>query len=124
MVAVVHGITMKKKQKSKNDVEFDMFIICMDNLHKQFDVQDRLGEVLNIIAPSGTSDSEIFSESIDDYIKLMKYTFDDHYENIEWYVYELDWGKKSDKLHITTADKKEHTINNYEMLYKAIKDQL
>lgn len=77
--------------------------------------EDAIKKVFPNTYSAGLNDTIIISN----YIKLLKERFNDAYDNIDYYIYELDWGRKATEKSIT-KDNKPIPINTIEDLWNLI----
>ena len=81
------------------------FIECMNFIKKMEDLETKFDEVIREISYDGYC--SIFSQYQVEYLKLLERFFLDDYEDsdIEYFVYETEWGARADTYYITIRDK-------------------
>jgi len=95
-------------------ISYDNFYYALTKLKKFMDEQDKLTQVINVIAPSGTCVCEFGNEFLDDYINLLEHLVDDNSNWVSWFVFENEFGEK--KLDVKIGDKK-YKIKSDKILY-------
>ena len=83
----------------------DEFIECMNFVKKMEDLETKFDEVVREISYDGYC--SIFSQYQVEYLKLLERFFLDDYgdSDIEYFVYECEWGARADNYYITIRDK-------------------
>jgi len=95
-------------------ISYDDFHYALTKLKKFLDEQDKLTQVINVIAPSGTCVCEFGNEFIDDYINLLECSVNDDSNWVSWFVFENEFGKKGLIINI---DNKKYKIKSDKLLY-------
>src|SRR5882724_9949374 len=93
------------------------FIDSIENLKNFLNEREKLQNVLDVISPSSTGVVELGGKFIDDYVDLMKITFNDSYNWIDWFVWDNDFG--NNELEVT-IDKIETKITDSKTFYTTI----
>jgi hypothetical protein len=94
--------------------QFEKYINCLKEF---FDEQEKLDNVLKVIAPSGTSVCEFGNKFVDDYIDLMENALNDDAHWISWFVFDNNFGNK--KLTIMIGNNY-HKISSTKKFYDVV----
>lgn len=103
---------MNKSNLTCEDLE-----IAINNLQKFFEEQEKLDNIIKVIAPTSTGVVEFGGEFIDAYINLLEKSFDDNFQWISWFIFENDFGRKEMEAR-GSSDKKLTKIKTVKQLYK------
>ena len=81
----------------------------MESIQKQYATDYKIGGLITDIGDveiMGSNNRFVFTRQlIDDTLKALAHEFDDRAGWISYFVYETEFGAKSDELHIIKADK-------------------
>ena len=99
-----------------NNMTYKQFKQYMDNIKAVDKYSQSLNEVLNSLSNHGLN---FFSMDkwITDIIGLLQITMRDEFSTIDYFIYEIEWGKKG-KDCITEKDGTKTSLRNYRELYK------
>lgn len=71
-----------------------IFLECIKSIEKQFSIDRKCSEAFKVILPNDYTTTYDNSSIIDTFIKLLKELTKDEDEWIDYYIYELDFGRK------------------------------
>lgn len=108
--------------KGNIEINKDKFIEIINNLEKQYEHDRKCSDAFSIILPNDYislyDNGLLFSTIID----FLKEAFDDNISNsnIEYYIYELNFGKEEMSATAVTIDDKTFSLTNAEGLYNLL----
>ena len=96
----------------------EKFIEYLERYKELVDIEEKVDETLKLLNP------DFNSLALDKHgtliLDMLKDLADDKFDLIDYFVYELDWGKNG-KNCITEKDGKRYSLTNYNELYECIK---
>ena len=99
----------------------ELFVKSIDDIEKQVNRDREISDSLDTVLRDGYNNSVIFSTIlINSYIKLLKELTNDEDDNIEYFMWELDFGKKANEYVITEQDGNIVKLLTPELLYDFI----
>lgn len=108
------------EKKIINVKSFDGFEKIMKFIKEQMDYDKECHNCFSKILPndyvSGYDNSYIYKTSFE----MLKYIFKDKNDWIDYFVYELDFGKQNDKLKCYDENKKEIPLSSIKDLYNLL----
>lgn len=97
----------------------EKFIEYIERYKELVDIEEKVDNSLKLLNPDFNSLSlEKHSSLI---LDMLKDLMDDTYDYIEYYIYELDWGKKGKNCIKELDNNKTYSLTNYDELYEYIK---
>lgn len=100
---------------------YQEFKTACDKLKDFLREQDRLEDVIKIIAPDSTAVVEFGSYFIDAYVNLMAIALGDEYDWVTWFVFENEFGKdKKEISELIGGKEKKWKITNEKTFYNFI----
>lgn len=100
----------------------ELFISTMAKIEELHHEQELFNDVLKRLDPE-FGGGYINSKAIDTLVNLLKVLVDDEYDNIGYYIWELDFGKKYEDGMITSADGEILKMSNAGELYDFIQSE-
>lgn len=96
----------------------EKFIEYLERYKELVDIEEKVDMALKLLNP------DFNSLALDKHgtliLDMLKDLVDDKFDLIEYFVYELDWGKNGKKC-ITEKDGMTYSLTNYDELYEFIK---
>ena len=101
------------------EISKETFIETINNIQKQSKIESDFSLAVNTYFSEDVSNSLPKNYILDSLIKILKEHFKDNHSNswIEYYLWELDFGKNKSKL---TVDNKPFTLRTPEHLYNLL----
>lgn len=99
----------------------ELFVSTMAKIEELNQEQEMFNDVLRKLDPE-FGGGYINSKAIDTLINLLKVLVNDEYDNIGYYIWELDFGKKYEDGMITSADGEILKMSNAGELFDFIQD--
>lgn len=98
------------------EITKEKFVSIMETIKKEYDSFDRVNTLLGEIFEDGQGFYK--SYCYNELIELLKYIFNDFdYSNIEYFIYDLEFGKKYKLGMITDKDGKDIDFSSSDKLY-------
>ena len=116
----------KKKKKKFGSITFTkkMFIETINDIQKQYEHDSKCGDAFSVILPEDFITSYDNHYIFNSLLEIIKIAFNDNHEDswIDYYIYELDFGKKFKMGMVTDKNNNDCDLSNAETLYKFLKE--
>lgn len=117
---------MKKKKKKFGSIKFTkgMFINAMDEIQKQHEHDNKCGDAFAVILPDDFTTSYDNHYLLNKLLEIIKIAFNDNHKDswIEYFVYDLNFGKEYIDGMITNKDGSHCNLANAGRLYDFMKE--
>jgi len=97
----------------------EAFILLIDSIQVQMQIDDKTGDSIHSIGDGEiNNNSFVFTTKLNQWaLEALKLEFNDKFNNISWFVYETDFGKKCKELHIVENNGKKLELKDSGDLY-------
>ena len=97
----------------------EKFIEYIERYKELVDIEEKVDTALKLLNPDFNSLALDKHSSL--ILDMLKDLMNDTYGCIEYYIYELDWGKNGKNCISESDNNKTYSLTNYDELYKYIK---
>ena len=101
-------------------ISYDKFLDYMESFRKKLDDESKLDKALKQISPDFGGFHDEIGETL--FLKMIKELVHDTGEDIDYFIYDLEWGKNWEKGCITTSDGRDIMMRDIDDLYNWLKE--
>ena len=116
----------KKTKKTFGTIAFTkkMFISVMDEIQKQYEHDDKCSDAFAVILPNDFTTSYDNHYMLNKLLEIIKIAFNDNHKDswIEFYMYDLNFGKEYGIGMVTYKDGSNCNLSNAGRLYDFLKE--